>query len=128
MSDLTQSLQANQNLSEAQQAKLGQSSAAKMTAEHEQFLKTILALITSKEIDVLRPESFLNKSVYDALPEVERNKVDLALMNIAGILSHIVDFRVSKFTPDESPELQSMIDHLWQMKSRIEEKHDVFKF
>ncbi|MDD5751399.1 MAG: hypothetical protein PHS73_02665 [Candidatus Peribacteraceae bacterium] len=128
MSDFTQSLQAGQNLSEEQQVKLGQSTPAAMSAGHEQFLKTILTLIDSGEIDVLQPETYLNKSVYDALSEEEQNKVDAALMNIAGILTHIVDFRVSKFTPDASPELQSMIDHLWQMKSRIEEKEDVFKF
>jgi len=128
MADFNQFAQANQDLSVEEQHRLGQSTAAKMGTEHEVFMKLVLKLIDSKEIDVLHPETFLKKEVYDALNEEWRGKTDLALFNIANLLTRIVEFRVSSRTPDESPELQSMIEHLWQMKQRIEEKHDVFKF
>lgn len=128
MPDFTQSMQAPADLPEAQQVQMGKSVAAKMGDKHDQFLKNILALLERKEINVLQPESFLKKEAYDALPETERNRVDASLINIANLLSHIVEFRVSRHTPDESPELQSMIESLWQMKQRIEEKHDIFKF
>ena len=105
MPDFTQSLQANQNISEQQQEQLGKSSAAKMSAEHEQFLNAILKLVDAKEIDVVKPESFLKRDVYDALPEEEQNRVDQSLITMATLLSHIVEFRKSRFTPDESPEL-----------------------
>lgn len=91
-------------------------------------MKLVLSLIDSKQIDVLHPDTFLKKNVYDALDEEWRGKTDLALFNIANLLTRIVEFRISSQTPDESPELESMIEHLWQMKQRIEEKHDVFKF
>ncbi|MDD5623732.1 MAG: hypothetical protein PHI23_03410 [Candidatus Peribacteraceae bacterium] len=128
MVDFSQTIASQKELSPEQQKHLGQSTAAKMDNEHEQFLKVILHLIDTKEIDVLHPESLLKKETYDTLSEEWKSKVDLALVNIVNLLSHIIDFRVSTHTPDESPELQSMIDHLWQMKQRIEEHYDVFKF
>jgi hypothetical protein len=128
MADTTQSQQASQDLSVEEQVRLGQSTASTMSAEHETFMKLVLQLIDTKQIDVLHPETFLKKEVYDALDEEWRGKTDLALFNIANLLTRIVEFRVSTHTPNESPELESMIEHLWQMKQRIEEKHDVFKF
>ena len=128
MTDPLQSPQATQDLSPKEQVRLGQSTASKMSTEHEMFIKLVLSLIDSKQIDVLHPETFLKKETYDALDEEWRGKTDLALFNIANLLTRIVEFRVSTHTPDESPELESMIEHLWQMKQRIEEKHDVFKF
>lgn len=128
MVDFTQTIRQSSALSEAQQRKVGQPVAAKMTTEHEDFIKTILALIERKEIDLQTLESFLKMEVYNALDDAWKAKVDIALVNIANLLTHIVEFRKSKFTPDESPELESMIEHLWQMKQRIEETYDVFKF
>lgn len=111
-----------------QQIKIGQSKAQKMDDKHEGFMKEILRLIETKQIDLSRPRTFLNDAVYAGLSQTEQDQVDVALINISNLLTHIVEFRVSTHTPDESPELQSMIEHLWQMKQRIEEKHDVFKF
>ncbi|MFH0851688.1 MAG: hypothetical protein V1876_02975 [Candidatus Peregrinibacteria bacterium] len=128
MTDFLQTIGQQTSLSEAAQKKAGQSQGAKMGDAHETFMKTILHMLDSKTIDVSRPQSFLKMEVYNRLDEMWKGKVDLALVNIADLLGHIVDFRLSKQTPDESPELQSMIDHLWQMKQRIEETHDVFKF
>ena len=85
-------------------------------------------MLDQKEIDVMKPASFLKMEVYNRLDEEWKSRVDLALVNIATLLSHIVEFRLSKKTPDQSPELESMISTLWLMKQRIEETHDVFKF
>lgn len=115
-------------LSEAAQVKAGQSTASKMGTKHESFMKEVLRLIDSKEIDLNKPQSILKMEVYNALDEEWQSKVDRALINVCNLLSHIVAFRISKKTPDESTELQSMIEYLWQMKQRIEETHDVFKF
>ncbi|OGJ61990.1 hypothetical protein A3C37_00620 [Candidatus Peribacteria bacterium RIFCSPHIGHO2_02_FULL_53_20] len=115
-------------LSAAEEKKMGEAAAAPMNDGHNQFLQVILALIDKGEIDVYKPETFLKKDVYDKLDETWRDKTDLALLNIANHLQNIYLFRVSKQTPDEAPILASMIDELWQMKQRIEETHDVFKF
>ncbi|MDD5103086.1 MAG: hypothetical protein PHX93_01655 [Candidatus Peribacteraceae bacterium] len=128
MADFLQTIGQQQQLSEAAQKKAGLSQGAKMGEEHETFMKEILRMLDSKEIDVAQPQSFLKMEVYNRLDEVWKGKVDLALVNIANLLGHIVEFRLSKNTPDEAPELESMISSLWQMKQRIEDTHDVFKF
>lgn len=128
MADFLKTIGQQQPLSEAVQKKAGQSQGAKMGEEHETFMKEILRMLDSKEIDVAKPQSFLKMEIYNRLDEQWKGKVDLALVNIANLLGHIVEFRLSKKTPDESPELQSMIEYLWQMKQRIEDTHDVFKF
>ncbi|MFH1444730.1 MAG: hypothetical protein ABIG34_05085 [Candidatus Peregrinibacteria bacterium] len=128
MKDFISTIQGQPELSEEQQKKVGQSVGGKMGDDHEKFVQTILRMLDNHEIDVTKPETFLKLEVYNQLDEEWRGKVDLALVNIASLLNHIVEFRLSKKTPDESPELQSMIEHLWQMKQRIEETHDVFKF
>lgn len=115
-------------LSNEDQKRMGQAAAAPMDEEHNRFLTTILALIDKGEIDIYKPETFLKKDVYDKLDETWRDRTDLALINIANHLQNIYLFRVSKQTPDEAPILASMIEELWQMKQRIEETHDVFKF
>jgi hypothetical protein len=128
MPDFLQTIQQHTDLPVEKQVQAGKSAGSPMDREHENFMRTILKMIDQKEIDLARPESFLKMEVYSALDEEWKAKVDVALVNISDLLSHIVAFRISKKTPDESPELQSMIEHLWQMKQRIEETHDVFKF
>jgi hypothetical protein len=128
MTDFLQTIGQQHPLSEEQQKKIGQSVGAKMGEEYEMFMKKILRMLDGGEIDVSKPQSFLKMDVYNRLDEQWKSKVDLALVNIANLLGHIVSFRLSKKTPDESPELQSMIEYLWQMKQRVEETHDVFKF
>lgn len=115
-------------VSAADQKKMGEAAAAPMDDKQNVFLQTILSLIDKGEIDVYKPQTFLNHEVYDKLDQAWRDKTDLALMNIANLLQSIYLFRVSKQTPDESPILSQMIEELWQMKQRIEETHDVFKF
>jgi hypothetical protein len=127
MADFHQSIQQHRDVSEELQKRVGQSSPAKMDEQCQSFLDRILALIEKKEIDLLHPQSFLNQDKYGALPEVERDQVDLALINIANLLTHIVEFRISRHTPDESPELESMISHLLQMLERLGQHRSVFK-
>ncbi|MEK7563077.1 MAG: hypothetical protein AAB544_01660 [Patescibacteria group bacterium] len=115
-------------VSAADQKKMGEAASAPMDDAHNRFLETILSLIEKGEIDVYQPQTFLKHEVYDKLDEQWQDKTDLALMNIANLLQSIYLFRVSKQTPDESPVLSQMIAELWQMKQRIEETHDVFKF
>lgn len=129
MTNFAQFLKEQQSLSVEDLKRIGQSTARNMDPKHEEFMKLILQLLEGKEIDILKPETFLKEEVYEQLSDMAKDKVDLALMNIADLLSQIVDFRLSKETPDESPELESMIEYLWQMKERVEKQHgDVFKF
>ncbi len=128
MADFTTLMGAHANLPEEQQKQAGQAIAGNMGDEHRNFLQTVIGMIDRKEIDSAQPQSLLNHDVYDALSEEWKEKVDLALINIADQLRLIEEFYRSTRTPNESPQLQTMIEQLWQMKQRIEEEKDVFKF
>ena len=118
----------HKNLSEDAQKKAGKAIAGKMTDDHESFMKKVLKMLDKKEIDPSNPQSFLKTDAYNDLDDEWKTKVDLMLPNLAHQLRIIVEFRLSKETPDESPQLENMIEQLWQMKERIEKDYDVFKF
>lgn len=128
MSTFRTAIQQHKDLPEDEQKKAGQAIGGDMKDEHANFLKTLISLLDKGEIKASDKESMLKKDVYDSLPQEWKDKVDLALMNIAEQVRLIEDFYRSKQTPDSSPHLQTMIEHLWQMKQRIEKTHDVFKF
>jgi len=128
MADFYTQIQGAGDLSEAQQKKTGQAIAGDMDEKYKRFCVDIERMIKSNEIDVGKPESFLNMDVYNELSDEWKGKTDLALMNIADQVRHIAEFYTSKDTPNSSPQLQTMIEQLWQMKERIEKHHDVFKF
>jgi hypothetical protein len=127
MSDFTNALQQHQDLPLEDQKKAGQAIGGKMGDEHESFLKNLIKLLDAKEIDTLNPQSFLKQDVYDGMSDEWKGKTDLALVNIVDEVRRIEDFFRSKETPNASPHLQTMIEHLWQMKQRIEDHYDVFK-
>lgn len=128
MTDFVASMKQYQDLPEDEQKKAGQAIAGKMDPKHEEFLQQLLKLLQEKQIDTAHPESFIKQDVYDAMPLEWKGKTDQALFNIADQVRRIEEFYISKETPNESPQLQNMIDSLWQMKQRIEETYDVFKF
>lgn len=129
MTDFANQMTQHSDLSVADQKKAGQAIGGNMEAKYEEFLTLILDLLERKDIDPNDPQTFLNHKIYDALPQEWKDKTDLMLLNMADQLRLIVDFRLSKQTPDESPHLETMIEHLWHMKERIEgHGYDVFKF
>lgn len=126
---LRKAIAENKDLPEESQIAAGKAIAGAMDPKHEEFVALLLRLLQAKEIDPGNNRSFLNRAVYDALSEGERDTIDLALINLGTMLGKIIEFRLSKATPDSSPHLQTMIDQLWDMKNRIEERAgDVFKF
>lgn len=128
MNDFHALLKKHGALSEEKQKAVGKAKDGKMNKKHADFLKDLLDLIKKGTIDPMLPESFINKKVYDTMPQEWKGKVDLGLINMAHQIQKIAEFYGSKETPNASPELQNMIEHLWQMKQRIEEKYDAFKF
>jgi hypothetical protein len=124
MANFAMTMADTKDLSVAAQVKAGAPMQGDMDQEHKEFVQTISKLLESGAIDVTKPESFLNRDVYEQLEPEWKSKTDLTLMN----LGHIYDFYKSKQTPDACPQLASMIEELWQMKQRIEVHADVFKF
>jgi hypothetical protein len=128
MSNFLAAIDANKDMPVDAQKKAGQAQGDDMDDEHKQFLALVIGMLDRKQIDVYKPETFLKKDVYDSLSEEWKSKVDVAMLNIALQLRQIEWFYRSKTTPNASPELQNMIEHLWQMKQRIEDHYDVFVF
>ena len=129
MADFTSIMDEHQDLPESKQKKAGKAIAGDMDDEHKNFAALLVQMIQDKEIDAFAPQSFLNEKVYEILDSELKAKVDLVMLNIADFVRHIAEFVLSKKTPDESPQLQTMIEQLWQMKDRIEKEcGDVFKF
>jgi hypothetical protein len=128
MSNFQSLIKKHQNYSEESQKQIAKAAEGKMNKKHTDFLKTLLSLIEEGKINPMAPESFINKKVYDNMPQEWKGKTDMALINIAHQIQRVTEFYKSKNTPDSSPHLQTMIEHLWLMKQRIEEKYDVFKF
>ena len=129
MDDLTSLYNEHADLSEAKQVQAGKAIPGTMGDAHTDFVQLIAKMIKDKTIDVQKPETFLNRSVFDALDELSRSKVEGSMVNIADMLRHVAEFYISKETPDAAPQLQTMIEQLWQMKDRVEKEFgDVFIF
>lgn len=128
MADIASLYDEHKNLSVEQQKKAGQVSAGDMGDEHTDFIKTVSRLVTSGEINVFDTKTFFHPGAYEKLTEEAQGHVDLAIVNIADLLGHIAEFYHSKQTPDASPQLEQMIEELWQMKDRLEGKYgDILK-
>jgi hypothetical protein len=115
-------------LTEKEQKNAGAPIKGKMDKKHNDFMQTVIKLIDNKKIDIDDPLTFLKSDVYEKLDDEWQDRTDIALVNIADQLRLINEFYRSKETPEESPQLQTMVEQLWQMKQKIEEQHDVFKF
>ena len=129
MPTFEEQIQEHQNaVTEDDQKKAGQPIAGSMDDRHTDFLKELVSLIESGDIVLSEPQSFFNQDVYEKLDEEWHEKADIALSSIVTQVKLIYDFYQSDETPDSSPQLQTMVEQLRQMKQEIEEHHDVFKF
>lgn len=121
-------MSAGASVSEEEQKRMGQAQGGDMDEQHKEFVKLLAQLIADGTIDPTLTETFVKKEVYHSLSPDMKVKVDLSIPNIATLLTHIVEFYVSKQTPDACPQLANMIEQLWVMKERIEKDVDVFVF
>lgn len=129
MPDFQKAIAVHTDISQEAQKKAGQATGTTMDEKHVKFLAELIGMLDRKEIDPSVPESLLKKENYDSLPETSRSLIDVALLNLVDQLRRIEWYFRSTTTPNASPQLETMIEHLWDMKSRLEEKHgDVLKF
>ncbi len=128
MPDLADLAAQHQDLPEHDQVKAGQAIPGKMSDEHERFMLFLVKLVDEGAIDLYVTDTFLNPEVAETLSDEAREQVSLALLNIAAQARQIYDFYKSQKTPNESPHLQTMVEHIWQTKSKLEEEYgDVLK-
>jgi hypothetical protein len=129
MPDFVAAIAAHKDLPEDEQKRMGQAAGNDMEETHKMFLQKLIAQLDKKDIDITNTETLVDQAKYAALALDARAKVDLSLLNIADQIRRIEWFYRSATTPNASPELQTMIDHLWDMKSRAESKAGtIFRF
>ena len=127
--DLHALIAKHKHLSEEAQMKAGQSKATPMPEEHKKFVATVVSLVERGEIDLHNTDSFMNQTAYGKLSDEQKGEIALAVVNLATEIEHIYEFFKSKQTPNESSELQHMVEYAWQKVQKIEAScGDVFKF
>ena len=119
------------DMTEEDQMSAGAPIAGSVEEEHMNFAGLLISLIDEGKINPLDTQTFLNHDIYNALDEEWQDKTDMVMANIAGQIRLIDAFLKDPNNPKESPQLQTMIEQLWQMKQTIEAKgkeFDVFIF
>lgn len=119
---------AEADLSEAKQKKMGQpvQDPEAVTEDEKKYYETVVELITSGEVDVLVPESLINKKAYDKLDDLAKGKVDLTLLNLCSFLRQI------KQLLDEGQaqtfQISTLVRSVWRTKEAVEQVYgDVYK-
>lgn len=115
------------HLPEDEQKKAGAPVGGAVGTEHKEFAEHLYQLLDSGEIDLINSESLVNKEVYDKLDEEWQDKIDISLTNMINQIRLIDKLRQAGSEETEAIHLHTMIEHLWEMKQRIEEHHDALK-
>ena len=126
--DFVQVMADAKDLTDDEQQKAGTPVAGSIGDDEKSFAEIVFGLVDSGEIDPHDPLTFVKQDVYEGLDEEWKDKTDLALVNLGNQLQLIYDFMIDPSFTNDSPQLHTMIEQLWQMKQKIEEHHDVFKF
>ncbi|PIZ72016.1 hypothetical protein COY07_03935 [Candidatus Peregrinibacteria bacterium CG_4_10_14_0_2_um_filter_43_11] len=89
------------------------------------FLEVLITKLKSGELDPFNPQTLFNHDVYDKLSEEDQERTDLTAINLMSVIKQIETLWNQSHQPGF--QLQNLVDTVFQMKSRFEEKHgDVF--
>ena len=92
---------------------------------HEDFLKMLIEKLESNELDPHNIQTLYNKDVYEKLSEEDREATDLVGVNIMSIVRQIEN--LWKLEQKPTFQVQNLVESVFQMKSKFEEKHgDVY--
>lgn len=92
---------------------------------HEDFLKMLIEKLENEEINPHLPRSLYNADVYEKLSEEEQEAVDLSAVNIISIVRQLDS--LWKLDQKATFQIQNLVETIFQMKSKFEEKHgDVY--
>ena len=96
-----------------------------MHSKHDEFLKLLISKLESSELDPLNIQTIYNPDVYNNLNEEEKEKTNLVAVNIMSIIRQIES--LWKIEQKSSFQIQNLVDTVFQMKAKFEEKHgDVY--
>ena len=92
---------------------------------HEEFLKLLVGKLEKGELNPYMPATLFNEPVFKKLSEEEQEKADMGAINLMGIIRQIQN--LWKLDHKQSFQLQNLVETVWQMKSKLEEKYgDVY--
>jgi hypothetical protein len=92
---------------------------------HEDFLRAVIAKIDEGKLDTHNPQTLYNHAVYDRLGENEQEQADLTAINLMSMIRQIE--YLWKNDQRATFQIQNLVETVFQMKSRFEEKHgDVY--
>jgi hypothetical protein len=94
-------------------------------AGHEDFLKMLISKLGTGELNTYTPSTLYNQPVYDKLTEEDQEKADLTAINLMSMIRQIET--LWKLEQTASFQIQNLVETVFQMKSKFEEKHgDVY--
>lgn len=91
----------------------------------EEFLNSVLELLSTGKIDLYKPDTLINHAIYDQLPVDKKGKVDMEAFNMLAKVRDIKGLIDAGFR--ETFQVQNLVQSFRQMKERLEmEGGDVF--
>lgn len=92
---------------------------------HEEFLKMLIKKLESGELNPHNPDTLYNHAVYDKLDESHQEEASLAAINLMSMVRQIES--LWKLDQKATFQIQNLVESVFQMKSKFEEKHgDVY--
>lgn len=86
----------------------------------QEFMKLVMKLIEDGTIDLYRPETLMNKQVYDSLDEAAKGKADTNAVPLLGEIRNIK--KLYEAGDRESYQIQNLIHRVRLTKERLEEE------
>lgn len=90
-----------------------------LSPEDQTFLNTVTSKVEKGEINLMQPETLINHSVYDNLPQEKQGQVDFDAVNLASTLRNIYD--LWKANPNPTFQIENMVNQVRLTKERLEE-------
>lgn len=90
-----------------------------LSQEDQSFLNVVLTKVENKEIDLLKPSTLINQTVYDQLTEDKQGKVDFDAVNLASTLRNI--YELWKYYQKPTYQIENLVRQVRLTKERLEE-------
>ncbi|MFA6305653.1 MAG: hypothetical protein WC651_02905 [Candidatus Gracilibacteria bacterium] len=84
----------------------------------EEFLNTVLDLISKGKIDLYKPDTLINHPVYDQLPVDKKGKADIEAFNILSTIRDLKGLVDAGFR--ETFQVQNLVQSVRHIKERLE--------
>ncbi len=92
---------------------------------HEDFIKMLKAKLESGELDPHNTETLYNHAIYDKLSEEEQEKSSLTAVNLMSTIRQLET--LWNLGHKATFQIQNLVETVFQMKSKFEEKNgDVY--